>query len=161
MYVCSRSMYVCSKSTTSRGVLNIHTWTSNIHTKLVHDLCPHAYNLTWRFLDRGSVLFDLRSLDKPICSKTPLPVVLFWHTCFKNQRKRYPRRWIVISSWVGIAKTLTGNVVLDLSPLLLDDACSTYMHTCSTYMHSQHTYIHAQHTCIHTYIPTQRMRGIH
>ena len=46
LYVCSMCMYVCSKSTTGRGVLNIHTWTSNIHTKLVHDLRPHAYNLT-------------------------------------------------------------------------------------------------------------------
>ena len=97
-------MYVCSKSTTGRGVLNIHTWNSNIHTKLVHDLRPHAYNLTWRIVDRGRALFDLRSLDKLICSKTPLLVVLFWHTRFKNQRKRYPWRGIVMLSYIVSAQ---------------------------------------------------------
>ena len=149
LYVCSRSMYVCSKSMTGRGFSNIHTCSRGIHTCSRAFFSEFYYNLTWRFLDRGSVLFDFFSLDKPVCPKTPLPVMLFWHTRFKNQRKRYPRRGIVILSWVGIAKTLTGNGVLDLSPSPLDDACSTYMHTCSTYMHAQHTYIHAQHTYIH------------
>ena len=91
-------------------------------------------------------------------SKNNLPVMLFWHTRYKNQRKRYPCRGIVMLSWVGIAKTLTGRGVLDLSPPPLDDACSTYIHACSTYIHAQHTYIHAQHTYIHaqhTYMHAQ------
>ena len=161
LYVCSRSMYVCSKSMTGRGFSNIHTCSRGIHTCSRVFFSEFRYKLTWRFLDRASVLFDFFSLDKPVCPKTPLPVMLFWHTRFKNQRKRYPRQGIVILRWVGIAKTLTGNGVLDLSPSPLDDACSTYMHTCSTYMHAQHICIHTYSTYMHTYIPTQLMRGIH
>ena len=142
-------LYVCSKSMTGRGFSNIHTCSRVFFSEFY-------YNLTWRFLDRGSVFFDFFSLDKPVCPKTICLSCFFDIHATKNQRKRYPCRGIVMLSWVGIAKTLTGRGVLDLSPPPLDDACSTYIHACSTYIHAQHTYIHAQHTYIHAqaYIST-------
>ena len=54
-------------------------------------------------------------LDKPVCPTTIcLSCFLDIHAT-KNQSKRYPCRWIVMLSWVGIAKTLTGRGILDLS----------------------------------------------
>ena len=109
-------LYVCSKSMTGRGFSNIHTCSRGIHTCSRAFFSEFYYNLTWRFLDRGSVFFDFFSLDKPVCPKTIcLSCFLDIHAT-KNQRKRYPCRWIVMLSWVGIAKTLTGRGVLDLSP---------------------------------------------
>ena len=90
------SVYV-SFSMTGRGFSNIHTCSRVFFSEFY-------YNLTWRFLDRGSVLFDFFSLDKPVCPKTPLPVMLFWHTRFKNQRKRYPWRGIVMLSYIVSAQ---------------------------------------------------------
>ena len=104
LYVCSRSMYVCSKSMTGRGFSNIHTCSRGIHTCSRAFFSEFYYNLTWRFLDRGSVFFDFFSLDKPVCPKTPLPVMLFWHTRFKNQRKRYPCRGIVMLCYIVSAQ---------------------------------------------------------
>ena len=103
MYASWACMYVRKPSACHGFWTYIHGPRTYIQTHS-NDLRPHAYNLTWRFLDRGSVLFDLRSLDKPICSKTPLPVVLFWHTRFKNQRKRYPWRGIVMLSYIVFAQ---------------------------------------------------------
>ena len=66
LYVCSRSMYVCSKPLCLSWILNIHTYTSNIHTKLVHDLRPH----------------ENEELSVYV-SKTPLPVGVF---CISTKR---------------------------------------------------------------------------
>ena len=84
--------------------------------------------------------------------KSPKPLCL---SCFldihatKNQRKRYPCRGIVMLSWVGIAKTLTGRGFWTC--LLLPWT----MHAQHTYMHAQHTYmlnIHTYMVNIHTYM---------
>ena len=108
LYVCWSSMYVCSKSTMGVDVLYVeHVCMyvlTYIHTKLVHDLRPHAYNLTWRIVDRGRAFIDLRSLDKLTCSKPPLPVVLFCYLRFKIFFCMLSKH---VCMYVNVSKTLS------------------------------------------------------